>query len=172
MAVPIVGTVVGASVLGGLLYRAEAERIMYKFIHLRMKEEKDGPEVKVLPTHCESVSDAFAKLINISNGVVMATSMIGTGARLIALQGVPPTIAKPIITAVSVAAFERGANSIQFNARKVEQTTRDVFVPLRCSSSPYAIFNRTQAYSGVPAEENKATVVLQPIITTKQASPI
>ncbi len=172
IAIPIVGTIVSASVLGGLLYRAEAERIMDKFIHLHMEEEKNGPEEKVKPTCCETASDAFAKLINITNGIVMATSMMGTVKRVIEMQGVPPVTAKPLFIACSVAAIERGAQSIVYNEKKVEQTTRDVFVPVSCSSSPHAIFNHTQAYSGVPAEEKAESIELQPIATPRQASPV
>jgi len=138
IAAPIVGTAVGACIFGGLLYRAESSRIMYKLIGQRIKQEQNPAETKEIPpTTCESISDAFAKLLNISNGIVMTTSTIGVGARLLPANS-------PVLAALVVISAEKGANYVQFTGKKVQQTTRDVFVPTSCSSSPHAIFNRSR----------------------------
>lgn len=124
LAAPVTGSLLIAALLGGLLYRSEANRVLNQLIFEKIKLElaDAGRENTV----CETASEKFATLLNVANGLSNATSTIGTNARLFG--------ANSTLTPIGIIlAIEQSLNYMQLNGGKVKQTVKSLLPP-SCSA--------------------------------------
>jgi hypothetical protein len=160
VALPVVSALVLAGLLGGALYKAEANRVMYKLVRQFIEEEQGlrskehGVETRA--TVCERLASFCGKVLNISGAISGAMSTLGTGSRL--PSGTPAGNGL-----IAILAIERALNTIRFNANRVEKTMRALMVPKEgcfASSQNTLFHHRVSIRPDSPASPQQIEVVI------------
>ncbi len=124
IALPIAIAFVSASVLGGGLYKAEANRVMYKLIRGMIdtvEVEKNKAEGVRQQTTAEMLVGFLGKLLNVDAAFSSAMSTIGTGSQL-------PSNTPAATSLIAILALERALNVIKFNEKRVDKTVKSLFL--------------------------------------------
>ncbi|MES2218856.1 MAG: hypothetical protein V4501_10655 [Pseudomonadota bacterium] len=114
VAFPVVGSVLLASLFGGVLYKAEATRVLNK-LSRDILEVK--PEVVAPISVNEKLGEVAGNAINIATAASIVTSIISTGSNL--AENIPL-----LKSAIYLGAGKRGLNIFQFNREMIVNTMR------------------------------------------------